>query len=110
MSNKRKDPMKGNLDLPWLHLIIWSFCIVFLVAFIIICVYRLFTVRSDLALRIANLVFLLSAVPVPILGIIVGRYPEKFSLNVRRVFYGDSSWSIYARIRDTAEKDKKDKK
>ena len=107
MSNKSKDPMKGNLDTPWLYLIIWSFCIAFLVACVIICVYRLFTVRDDLALRIANLVFLLSAIPVPILGIIVGRYPEKFSSNVREIFYRDSSWSIYARIRNTAEKNKK---
>ncbi len=107
MSNKSKDPMRGNLDTPWLYLIIWSFCIVFLVACVIICVYRLFTVRSDLALRIANLVFLLSAIPVPILGIIVGRHPEKFPVEFRRVFYRDDAWSIYARIRNTAEKNKK---
>ncbi|MBR3423390.1 MAG: hypothetical protein IKG80_02750 [Clostridia bacterium] len=107
MSNKNKDPMRGNLDTPWLYFIIWLFCIVFLVTCIIFCVYRIFTVQSDLALRIIRLVFLLSAVPVPILGIIVGRYPEKFPVEFRRVFYRDDAWSIYARIRNTAEKNKK---
>lgn len=55
------------------------------------------------------LLFLISVIPFPVFGIIVGRYPEKFPVKFRRVFYRDDAWSISFRIEEAAEKREKEK-
>ena len=50
---------------------------------------------------------LISVIPYPVFGIIVGRHPEKYPVKFRRVFYRDDAWSISFRIEEAMRKNQK---
>ena len=92
------DPMKGNLDTPWLYLF-FSVLMFFGSIFIIGTIIKFVVLSTDMAYKneqtpaaVGVFIFCMVAMVSSVLMVIVGRHPERFSPKFRRLFYQDGAW------------------
>ena len=86
------DPMKGNIENPWVHFVLFLIGIlggVFLAVIAVIAMGK----KGDHLATILLLIFGIAGSAGCVLGIFVGRYPERFPAGMRDLFYKKDTWT-----------------